>query len=630
MARTGGYRGKGSYGTGGQIGSGATINPSLRGGPVPESVVKRGPQAVSEWRAVHQPRPKVTTQAESWAKIEAMMAKSAAESRAAAASKASGRAATAAPAATPEVAQPMSTPEERWINRARAAGDDTRSDAELRQQYRDRVAARDAKAAAVSPPADPAAAPRAPTPKTKPASGAPTAKRQAAIDAYTKAFDKAPSARMSIKAMDQAVEVARVVAGRQAARKEQIAGIFGEPVSQAKADAAATSARAKFDAKMAGKAAPSSARQAAMNDYKATVGIDPPPGASIKGMREKIAVYQTKREAIARDTLGPNWKTERPDFVGTDAAKARGAQPPAATPPARKGVTYGQAMTALGLYGTGVQAVNTFHRSRAGGANVRDAALDAAEGTAVPLGIMAAPHIARGAGHVANGAFEVTRLAGDAMLANPFITARAAEIGLLAGGLGIAAKGVELAAKTVGRVALPAVVGWSAYQGAKEDDNKVRGAARGAIRGLDPTSLLMARGLGERAFDAAFGAAKPKSVWETTPRPPFQDVFRQEMGKMRDRFEGKPEPSLWEKMWKSTPQSGQSGSLTPQQQKQFAGANAAYGRRQQTAAKPDAADGRGWANPAVQAAAQQARGVQNVTAWAANGDAYDPNKLGVP
>lgn len=58
--------------------------------------------------------------------------------------------------------------------------------------------------------------------------------------------------------------------------------------------------------------------------------------------------------------------------------------------------------------------------------------------------------------------------------------------------------------------------GYGAYQGAGEDNNTLRGAARGAVRSLDPSSLVRKPGYAEEAFNSRFGGPEQvqfKRTW---------------------------------------------------------------------------------------------------------------------
>lgn len=389
--------------------------------------------------------------------------------------------------------------------------------------------------------------------------------------------------------------------------------------------------------------APSPARQKALTAYREAFSHEPPKSMSIKDLkgdaeahwRHLAQIHNRGNRGMARDpaldATRPHYSAEgmRQSVLAKRAAEVR-PQPDltrmashaqttttalTTTPPPQMPGTgqrimqaYAKASPALAMYSVGVQAAGAYQRALADGADHGRAAIEAVKASAVPAAIMAAKPIEYGAGKLAAGAFGV---AGE--LAGSFGAPHLMPLTGAVAGVGVAAKGLQIAAKVAGRVALPAVVGYSAYQGAQEDKNTIRGAVRGAIRGLDPTSIFMARGLGERVYDAAFGQAEsPRSFWDVTPKPPFGETFKKEMNKLGDRF-------------RSGDASG--GRLTPAQEQQFARADSAYRSRNAAAVKAEKpkkgeSKGRGFANPSVQMAAQQGRGVQNITAWAESGQAF--------
>lgn len=58
--------------------------------------------------------------------------------------------------------------------------------------------------------------------------------------------------------------------------------------------------------------------------------------------------------------------------------------------------------------------------------------------------------------------------------------------------------------------------GYGAYKGAGEDNNMLRGAARGAIRAIDPSAVVRRVGYGEEAFNQRFGGPEQvqfKRTW---------------------------------------------------------------------------------------------------------------------
>lgn len=484
--------------------------------------------------------------------------------------------------------------------------------------------------------ASPAASEAPASPK---AAKAPSAARQAAVSDYKAAFGKEPPARMSAKAIKNAIETGRVAAGRQSARREQVAGIFGTQPDQAKANAAAAKARAGFDENvvrariaqqdammdrlLAGEqrnaeiADRRSGRASAANPFTA-----PDP---VKITEARLGTARAQAE-IAKATGSPKWQAEGLRHVANanadlarmsaqaqttvTAVTTRPPAPPSVPLGQRAAQMYAKASPALAAYSAGVQMANAYQRAREDGADVGLAAIEAGKAGVVPAAILAAKPIEHGAGKLAKGAFQIAEIglevAGEASIIEPLLGFPSAKNALASGAVGVAAKGVEMAAKAVGRVAMPAMLAYGAYQGAKEDKNTIRGAARGAIRSLDPTSIFMARGLGERAFDAAFGGADPtRSLMDPGARPPFGDVFKQEMDRLGSR-------------WQSGNAIGGPGRLSQAQQQQFAAANERYGSQPKT--QPDkkggGGGGRGFANPNNQKAAQEARGVENITDWA--------------
>lgn len=80
----------------------------------------------------------------------------------------------------------------------------------------------------------------------------------------------------------------------------------------------------------------------------------------------------------------------------------------------------------------------------------------------------------------------------------------------------------EAVAKVAGRAVLPALAAWSMHREAMADVDPLRGAGRGLVRAIDPTGIVMARGLGERAYDAVLG----KSPDRTPPAPGWFESSR--------------------------------------------------------------------------------------------------------
>lgn len=331
----------------------------------------------------------------------------------------------------------------------------------------------------------------APAPTAKPAKSI-TPKRQAAMDAYTKTFERPPTKSMTISAMDAAVKRAAYLKNARENLRRQTPSYQG-PAPQKPADPAGA--------------------------FQQKFGHPPPDGMSKGGMTRWTESSMTKAPAPP-GAYGPVGSLA--DRLGSgDAHKVAASRTPSAVTPRAEpaptgppGSTWNRVNTGLAVYGAGVQIANAYNRARDEGKSSGDAAIEAAKAGAAPAAILAANPISKGAGHVATGAFALSRglMEMTGAVDMIFMNMAAAKAAVVTGAVGVAAKGVELGAKIIGKVAAPAVAAYGAYQGAKEDTaNPMRGAARGAIRGLDPTSIFMAKGLGERAFDGAFGSVNPAS-----------------------------------------------------------------------------------------------------------------------
>jgi len=84
---------------------------------------------------------------------------------------------------------------------------------------------------------------------------------------------------------------------------------------------------------------------------------------------------------------------------------------------------------------------------------------------------------------------------------------------------GSIAAGVRIA----GAAAVPALAVLGGLQGAREDRDRARGFVRGAVRALDPSAIVMDRGLGERAVDAVLGGPRTGTLkWEGPQGPQWK------------------------------------------------------------------------------------------------------------
>lgn len=160
-----------------------------------------------------------------------------------------------------------------------------------------------------------------------------------------------------------------------------------------------------------------------------------------------------------------------------------------------------------------IQAGGAYNAARAAGKG-RGAAAGEAAMTAAPTAALAATpalaseRFARAGKAVTNVGKGLFAAGGDGLLLAASGGASALP-GAAVTGTGLAMRGLNMAAKVVGKVALPAALAYGGTMGAMKDGNRVRGAARGALEMMDPTELFMERGIAERAFDAIFGRAKP-------------------------------------------------------------------------------------------------------------------------
>lgn len=271
-------------------------------------------------------------------------------------------------------------------------------------------------------------------------------------------------------------------------------------------------------------------RQAAIDAYKEAFQRDPPRAMSIKQMTAKAGQLGALKAptndshygiTTGSDAAKSKWNTtsqstSRP-VTHTPAAPIHIATP-SMTSRIRAAMPSGQTVnTGLMVAGVAAAAGRGFHEAKAQGKSTGEAVVAGATNAAIPAAIAAAPAIAKGAGHVASGAFAVSGAlieAGAGSITDWMLSFPLMKAGLASGAVGVAAKGVEIGAKVVGRVATPAMAAYGAYQGAKEaqgkGENMTVGAARGVVRAFDPSTIFMRRGVGERVFDAGVNAASNK------------------------------------------------------------------------------------------------------------------------
>jgi len=78
--------------------------------------------------------------------------------------------------------------------------------------------------------------------------------------------------------------------------------------------------------------------------------------------------------------------------------------------------------------------------------------------------------------------------------------------------------------------------GYGAYKGAGADNNMLRGAARGAVRSLDPSAALKSPGFAEEAFNARFGGPEPVQFRRTWSEA-IGDAYASAKGAVSHAFE---------------------------------------------------------------------------------------------
>lgn len=428
---------------------------------------------------------------------------------------------------------------------------------------------------------------KAPTKKTQTAPKPPSTKRVAAAEAYTKAMGKAPPARMSIKAMNETLATRAVGDRRQAQRRAQVDALWGsgkgvDPVTGTKSPGTG----------MAG-VDPLKIIEKRNETARSHAEVAKSTGNRSRAKIGQELIARNDRDIARMSATAPRaTPAARPPLLSEAHAKsidrmsapmppgstwrdrAYGTTPqPAPAPRMGIGQAYNTFNRVAAPIATGVAAAQAFRAAKEQGKSTLAATGDAAISAAPGAALMAAQPLGRALSSTGSAGLEIGRdLIRSAGLTDFMLGFPMAKVGVVSGVAGAALKATGEALKVAGRVAAPLMAGYGAYQGAKNDSNAVRGAVRGAIGALDPTAIvsnlgattgLMSdpRGIGERVFDAAFGKAGPKGQAQA-----FEDAnakFRHDSG-------------------------------------------------------PAGAGGgpRGWANPANQAAAQRARGVQNVTDWA--------------
>lgn len=153
----------------------------------------------------------------------------------------------------------------------------------------------------------------------------------------------------------------------------------------------------------------------------------------------------------------------------------------------------------------GVAFRKGFHEANDKGSSTTESVISGAKEAFVPALMAAAPTIvmlADKGGHLAAGA---TVKAARAMQHTRSEYVKA----VISGGVAVtgATHLTMAAAKVAAKFAAPVSAAWGGYQGAKRDENVIRGFGRGALSSVDPTAAFMDRGVIERGYDRLFGKA---------------------------------------------------------------------------------------------------------------------------
>lgn len=157
----------------------------------------------------------------------------------------------------------------------------------------------------------------------------------------------------------------------------------------------------------------------------------------------------------------------------------------------------------------GTAARQGFERAAARGASPIEAAAAGVRDAAVPLAFASAPLVARVAGAGSERAIAAAKVAinGHAAANSAVLRAGLTAVANSANEVGAVLRGVQ----AVARFAPLVGVTLGAVRGARDDDNRLRGALRGAATSYDPTAIVMGRGVVERGFDAMFGRSVQSS-----------------------------------------------------------------------------------------------------------------------
>lgn len=344
-------------------------------------------------------------------------------------------------------------------------------------------------------------------------------------------------------------------------------------------------------------------RAAAMKSYQDAFGVAPPAKMSAKAMASKIEIQAASHQR----------------FMNERAAMRRASMPsayqPAPAPNAapvqsRMSRAAGYAAPALVGLSVGTAAVQGFHRAKDGGASTGEAIASGAANAALPAFVAFNKPIAKAAGATAETMFSISQymLNQSDVFDLVILNAMHAKAGLLTGLAGTAAAGVQKVAQVAGKFLVPAAAAAGAVMGATRDENRLRGAGRGAVSSFDPTALVMKRGVAERAYDAVFGEADRPRSWTGTINRDTGDGSHRGQGAIRSKRGG--QSGSWDdsNAGQTTNPSGSTTTNFASANKGFSVANAAFSGMKSAPSQELSNSKRGWANASTQAAAQAAKG----------------------
>lgn len=221
-----------------------------------------------------------------------------------------------------------------------------------------------------------------------------------------------------------------------------------------------------------------------MSDVGVAIGVvKPPPVKRVVRSAAEKAARVGKKAAVKAATATAT--TVSPFSIRTTAGKVFAG--------------YALVNQAGNVAAAGKSVVEGFGEAREAGYSRARAISHAISASSVPLAFAASPLVTTATRVGAERALEVAKARG---IRNDALKVRA----LRGVGTGLKVIGAVSAANNLIQAGLGSI------QGASEDANAFRGAVRGALRTLDPSSIFYQRGYVERGFDRTFGMASAPSA----------------------------------------------------------------------------------------------------------------------